>query len=129
MKPVKSITRDRLLTPEEGKRLHEAREAIEQEKPEILARLKSELPGPGSFADLDELRTLVRSLHAAREAGGVSREELAARTQLEVQAIVALEEGLELNPPLSLLSRYAAALGQRLHMGLVLAEQPQHAGA
>lgn len=123
------MTRDRFLTPEEGERLRAVREAVEREKPEIVARLKNQLAGPGSFADLDELRTLVRSLRAGREAAGLSREQLADRAQLDAALVADLEEQRDINPPLSVLSRYAAALGQRLHMGLVLAERQDHAPA
>lgn len=129
MTEPKRIIRDRFLTPEEGDRLRAVREAIEAEKPRILEHLRGGLPGPGSFADLEELRVLVRSLRAAREAVGLSREELAARAQLDLALVVDLEEQRDINPSLSALSRYAAAVGQRLHMGLVLAEQPDHVPA
>lgn len=97
------IVRDRYLTPEEGERLSEVRQAIERETPEINARLEEHLAGPGSFADLEELRTLVRSLKAGREAARLSHEALAARAQLDVAIIIDLEEQRNINPPLLVL--------------------------
>jgi len=58
------------------------------------------------------------ALRAERERQGLSLTDLAARSGLERSAISKLETGKVLNPNLSTLRRYAAALGKQLTFGV-----------
>jgi ribosome-binding protein aMBF1 (putative translation factor) len=116
------ITRGRRLTPEEVAKYREMREQVEREKDDIARRLKNEAPGPGTWADLHELRSLVQSLRAERERRGLSREEVGSRSGIELRLIEELEEHRELNPQISTLTRFAAAVGRHLMMGLAAGE-------
>jgi DNA-binding XRE family transcriptional regulator len=116
------ITRGRRLTSDEAAKYRTIRQQIEHEKVEIARRLQSEAPGPGSWADLHELRSMVDSLRAERERRGLSRETVAQRAGIKSQQIEHLEEHRDLNPPLSTLTRYAAAVGRHLMMGLAAGE-------
>jgi DNA-binding XRE family transcriptional regulator len=116
------ISRGRRLTPEEAANYRAIREQVEREKAETARRLQIEAPGPGSWADLHELRSLIQSLRAERERRGWSRDEVARRAGLELRQIEALEENRDLNPPLATLTRMAAAVGRHLMMGLAAGE-------
>lgn len=116
------ITRDRRLTPEEAERFRAIRQQIELEKPQIAERLRSGAIGPKSWDDLYELRALIESLRTERERRGLSREAVASLANLESRQIEELEEHRELNPPISVLSRYAAAVGHHLLLELSTAE-------
>jgi hypothetical protein len=94
------------------------REQAEQEKDEMTSYLKSSQPGFHSWEELAEFRALVKSLRAAREAKGLSREVAARIAGLEPQWIADLEERRELNAPVWALSSYATAVGQQLVMAL-----------
>ena len=115
---VQRLIRDRHLTDEEAQRYRTMREAAEHEKDEMSASLKSSPPGFRSWEELAEFRGLVKSLRAAREAKGFSREEVARIAGLHPEWIADLEERRELNAPVWALSSYAAAVGQQLVMAL-----------
>jgi ribosome-binding protein aMBF1 (putative translation factor) len=112
------VTRDRKLTPEEAERYRRIRAQVEAEKPELIRHLQSNPGGPASWEELREYQAIVRSLQAAREARGLSREQAAQLARLSAEQIAAIEELRELNPPVGLLSSYATALGQHLMMAL-----------
>ena len=116
------IIRDRRLTPAEAERFRTIRQQIELEKPEIAERLRSGAAGPKCWDDLYELRALIASLRTERERRGLSREEVAALAKLDARQIEELEEHRELNPPISMLSRFATALGHHLLLELLTAE-------
>jgi DNA-binding XRE family transcriptional regulator len=115
---VQRLIRDRQLTDEEAQRYRIMREEAEREKDEMSEYLKSSPPGFRSWEELAEFRTLVKSLRAAREAKGLSREEAARLAGLQPEWIADLEERRELNAPIWALSSYAAAVGQQLVMAL-----------
>lgn len=119
---VERLVRDRHLTPDEAERYRRLREEAEREKESILAELRSARPGFRSWEELAEFRALVKSLRAAREAKGLSREDVATLGGLEPQWIADLEERRELNAPIWALSSYAAAVGQQLVLALAEAE-------
>jgi hypothetical protein len=118
MANVERLVRDRHLTEEEARRYQHMREEAEREKDEMSAYLKSSPPGFRSWEELAEFRALVKSLRAAREAKGLSREETARIAGLRPEWIADLEERRELNAPVWALSSYAGAVGQQLVMAL-----------
>ncbi len=118
MMDVQRLVRDRHLTDEEAQRYRSMREAAERERDEMSAYLKSSPPGFRSWEELAEFRALVKSLRAARESKGLSREEAAQIAGLQPEWIADLEERRELNAPVWALSSYAAAVGQQLVMAL-----------
>jgi ribosome-binding protein aMBF1 (putative translation factor) len=118
MVDVQRLIRDRHLTEEEAERYRIMREAAESERGEISEYLKSSPPGFRSWEELAEFRALVKSLRAAREAKGLSREEVAQIAGLESTWIADLEERRELNAPVWALSSYASAVGHQLVMAL-----------
>jgi hypothetical protein len=115
---IQRIVRDRHLTAEEAEHYQRLREEAERDKENILAELKTSPPGFRSWEELAEFRALVKSLRAAREAKGLSREEVAHAAGLEPQWITDLEERRELNAPVWALSSYATAVGQQLILAL-----------
>jgi ribosome-binding protein aMBF1 (putative translation factor) len=115
---VQRLVRDRNLTPEEADRYRVMREQAESEKDQMIAYLKSSPPSFHSWEELAEFRALVKSLRAARETKGLSREDVARIARLEPQWIADLEERRELNAPVWALSNYATAVGQQLVMAL-----------
>ena len=115
---VQRLVRDRYLTEEEAQRYRLMRAEAEREKEEMSAYLKATPPGFRGWEELAEFRALVKSLRAARETKGLSREEVARIAGLQPQWIADLEERRELNAPVWALSSYAAAVGQQLVMAL-----------
>ncbi len=111
---MKRIARDRRLTPEEAAKYAAIREEIEQEKPEINARIrkrmaskrKAEVPRPGD-------QTLGQRIRAAREALGESQVSLAASAGIS-QGYLSQLEANEREPTLSIAARLAGALGVSL---------------
>lgn len=63
-------------------------------------------------------RKLLRDLAAQREAGGLTRTVVAAKTGTSESAVARLEKG-ETDVKLSTVGRYAAALGKRLEWSIV----------
>jgi len=115
---VQRLIRDRHLTPDEAERYLRVREEAERDKENILAELKSSASGFRSWEELAEFRSLVKSLRAAREAKGLSRDQVAQSSGLKPEWIADLEERRELNAPVWALSNYAAAVGQQLVLAL-----------
>lgn len=118
MANVQRLQRERHLTAEEADRYRKMREEAECEREELSAYLKSSPPGFRSWEELAEFRGLVKSLRAARESKGLSREDAARLAGLQPEWIADLEERRELNAPVWALSSYAAAVGQQLVMAL-----------
>lgn len=115
---VQRLVRDRYLTVEEAAGYREMREAAESERAELSDYLKSSPPGFRSWEELADFCALVKSLRAAREAKGLTREEVAQVAGLQPQWVADLEERRELNAPVWALSSYAEAVGQHLVMAL-----------
>jgi Helix-turn-helix domain len=118
MTNIQRLVRDRHLTEEEAQRYRSTREEAERERDDLSAYLKSSPPGFRSWEELAEFRALVKSLRAARESKGLSREEVARLAGLQPEWIADLEERRELNAPVWALSSYAVAVGQQLVMAL-----------
>ncbi len=63
-------------------------------------------------------RAIVASLRAERERLGLGLADIAERTGIEREALHRLEIGLDKNPTVSTLERYAAAMGKRITMAV-----------
>jgi DNA-binding XRE family transcriptional regulator len=114
---MKRITRDRRLTPEEAAKYKEVREQVAEELPELIDRHHKRM------AVRDELAELLRQLKAAREAKGVSLADMMKLTGMDRSALSKLETGQRPNPTVETLARYAEAVGKRLVVSLVGAEE------
>jgi hypothetical protein len=115
---VQRLVRDRHLTPEEAERYRQMREEAERDKENILGELRTSPVGFRSWEELAEFRALIKSLRTAREAKGLTREQVAQTAGLEPKWITDLEERREFNAPVWALSSYAAAVGQQLVLAL-----------
>ena len=108
---MKRITRDRHLTREEAGKYDAVREEIEQEKPEINARIRRRMAAKRKAeADRWGTQTLGRRIRAAREALGESQVSLAASAGISQGYLSQLETD-EREPTLSIAARLAEALG------------------
>jgi hypothetical protein len=124
---IKSVIRDRRLTPEEVAKYRELREQIASDKPALLAR--GQAIRDNRQAQLDELRqTLLTSqadldvifqlLRAEREVQGLSLADIKDRCGMDRQAISRLENEGSPNATINTLQRYADALGKRILVAL-----------
>jgi ribosome-binding protein aMBF1 (putative translation factor) len=107
----------RTQTPEYRAREAADREALDREQRETgrIATVKGSL----APADLDRLREFLGSLRRERESLGLSLSDLAERTGIDKAALSRLENGLQVNPTLATLTRYARALDKQLAWSLV----------
>ena len=108
---MKRITRDRHLTPEEAAKYNAIREEIEQEKPEIDARIRKRMAGKRKAeAGRSGVQTLGQRIRAAREALGESQVNVAAAAGISQGYLSQLETD-EREPTLSIAASLARALG------------------
>ncbi len=68
--------------------------------------------------DPETLTEIGGALRQARESAGLSLAEICLRSGIDSPALSRLENGLNPNPTLATLSRYAQALGKRIHWSL-----------
>lgn len=68
--------------------------------------------------DPETLAEIGGALREARERAGLSLAEITSRSGIDAPALSRLENGLNPNPTLATLSRYAEALGKRIHWSL-----------
>lgn len=101
-------------SPEEVQRLADIRERFQRERPtaEELA-VSGEYGPPIPQSDYWDFVEMLVELRAAREAAGLSREELAERMSIDLDYLAQLEAG-RTSLDLSMLRRYAAALGKQI---------------
>lgn len=109
---MKRITRNRPLNAAEIEKYDSIRKKIDQELPELLAQFRERL------APLEELPQLLKELKAAREAQGLSLQDITDLTDMDPSALSKLESGQRTNPTVETLVRYARAVGKRLVVGL-----------
>ncbi|HEY7126871.1 MAG TPA: helix-turn-helix transcriptional regulator [Ktedonobacterales bacterium] len=83
----------------------------------IAERAKTDPEFPARVEARVRKRLLIHALAAKREELGISQKELAKRLEMTPAAVARLERG-EADPKLSLLTRFAAALGQELELRL-----------
>lgn len=115
---AKSVQQKVERSPEEMTRLRELRERYQREKPSI-----ADLEAQGAeFTTLGEvvlLRNLADELRKERERQGLSRERLAERLHLSVEALAGAEAGTVGKLTLGMLFRIAHALGKQINCSLV----------
>lgn len=111
---MKRIARDRHLTAEEAAKYNEIREKIEEEKPEINARIRKRTAAKRKAeAGRSGVQTLGQRIRAAREALGESQVNLAAAAGIS-QGYLSQLEADEREPTLSIAAGLARALGMSL---------------
>lgn len=86
---------------------------IEREDYDRVARLRDAGPPDRAF------RSLITELRTARERQGLSLEDVAARSGMDRAAIHKIEIGVNKNPTVTTLIRYAEALGQHIEWHVV----------
>lgn len=107
-------------TPEEKARIKAVRERFQREKPsleELVA--SSEYAPPIKQADYWELMKTAAALKQAREEAGISLRQMAERMSMDVAALSRLENGVNSNPTIETLFRYAHSLGKNVLVQLV----------
>jgi DNA-binding XRE family transcriptional regulator len=106
-------------TPEDRARHKAIREKFQRERPTMEQLLASgEYIGPIPQGTYHELRLALHELRKVREAAGLSLADVAERSGIDKAALSRLENGVQANPTVETLARYAAALGKRLRWTL-----------
>jgi ribosome-binding protein aMBF1 (putative translation factor) len=77
-------------------------------------------------ADATRMLKFIASLKREREAQGLTLEQLAERSAVDVEVLTRLEAGQSFNPTISVLFRIARALGNTLALGLDASSDPSH---
>ncbi len=107
---MKRVTRERHLTPEEAAKYKGIRNEIEGEKPEINARIRTQMAAKRKAeAQQSGDQTLGQRIRAAREAIGESQVNVAASAGISQGYLSQLEQD-EREPTLSIAARLAQAL-------------------
>lgn len=111
---MKRIVRDRHLTPDEAAKYDAIREQIEQEKPEINARIRAQLAARRkATATRAGVPTLGQKLRSARKARNQTQVQIAAAAGISQGYLSQLEQD-EREPTLSIAARLAGVLGVSL---------------
>ena len=107
---MKRITRDQHLTKEEPAKCNAIQEEIEQEKPEINARMRKQIAAKrNADRSPSAAQTFVQRIRAAREALGESQVSVAAAAGISQGYLSQLEQHVR-KPTLSIAARLARAL-------------------
>jgi ribosome-binding protein aMBF1 (putative translation factor) len=111
----KRIHRKIKRTPEEKKRIEGVRQRFQSERPtpdELLASGEvTEFVPLGEYLDI---REAVHALKRERERKGLSLATIAERSKMDKAAISRLENGLQANPTVATLYRYASAIDAQI---------------
>ncbi len=108
------VSRNRRLTPEEAAEYNAVREQVEQEKPEINARIRARMAEKRrADAGRSGTQTLGQRIRAARDQLGESQVNLATAAGISQGYLSQLEQD-EREPTLSIAARLARALGLSL---------------
>ena len=111
---MKRMSRNRRLTPEEVESDRQVRALIEQEKPEIDARIRQHMANlRQTKAASQEGLTLGQRIQAAREARNLSQPSLAAAASISQGYLSQMEQD-ERQPSLAIAARVAEALALSL---------------
>jgi DNA-binding XRE family transcriptional regulator len=111
---MKHVRRNRRLTPEEAAKYREVRRQIEQEKPEINARIRARMAQKRKAAGARSgHQTLGQRIRATREARAQSQVNLASAAGISQGYLSQLEQD-EREPTLSIAARLARALDMSL---------------
>jgi predicted XRE-type DNA-binding protein len=105
---ISGKTRDRYLTPEEAAKYRIIREQIEEEKPQINARIKDQLEAAST------VQRVFQQLKPVREAQGLSLRDIQDLTGIDASSLSKLERGERENFTVDTLVRYAQALGKQV---------------
>lgn len=107
-------------TPEEKARLKAIRERFQKKKPSLDELVASgEYTPPIRQSEYWELMKTAAALKKAREEAGISLRQMARRMSMDVAALSRLENGVNSNPTLETLFRYANSLGKKVLVQLV----------
>jgi len=91
------------------------REQFQRERPALKDLVESgDAPPAIPFGLYLDLRGALLEMKRQREASGISLADLAERTGMDKGALSRLENGVQDNPTIVTLMRYAAALGKKL---------------
>lgn len=102
-------------TPEEREALQRIRERFQSQRPSMEELLAT--GDVSEFVPLGEylsIRSTLLALQEQRERKGLSIATVAERSGIDESAIRGLESGLQPNPTVDALSRYAAAVGAKI---------------
>jgi DNA-binding XRE family transcriptional regulator len=112
---AKRIHRKIERNPEQRRRLQGIRDRFQRERPspeDLLARGDAtEFVSLGEYLDL---RAAVLALKKRREQMGLSLADVARRSGMDRAAISRLENGIQVNPTVGTLYRYASAIGAQI---------------
>ena len=112
---AKRIHRKIERNPDQRRRLQEIRGRFQQERPgaeDLLARGDAtEFVSLGEYLDL---QAAVLALKKRREQMGLSLADVAKRSGMDRAAISRLENGIQVNPTVGTLYRYASAIGAQI---------------
>lgn len=107
-------------TPEEKARLKAIRERFQKEKPSLDELVASgEYAPPIRQSEYWELMKTAAALKKAREEAGISLRQMAQRMSMDIAALGRLENGVNSNPTIETLFRYANSLGKKVLVQLV----------
>jgi predicted transcriptional regulator len=118
------IHRPRVQTPEQETAERALRERFQNEKPTLQDLVeRGDVTQVFTMGEYWELRKTFAALKAVREQQGLSITDLAERTGIDRAMISRLENGQIDNPTVATMTRYAKALGKRVVVSLVDAQQ------
>ncbi len=115
----RSVHRKIAWTAEDRARHKAIREKFQSERPTPEQLLASgDYIGPLPHRVILDLLQALAELKSARTAAGLSLADVADRSGIDKAALSRLENGVQANPTVETLARYAAALGKRLRWSL-----------
>ncbi len=121
-KPTRSH-RPRVQTPEQEAAEQAIRERFQEERPALQDLVdRGDIAAIFTMGEYWELRKTFAALKALREHQGLSISDMAERTGMDRAMISRLENGQVDNPTVATMTRYAKALGKRVVVSLVDAE-------
>lgn len=118
------IHRPRVQTPEQKAAEQAIRERFQHDKPSLQDLVDGgDIDQVYSMGEYWELRKTFSALKSLREQQGLSISDMAERTGMDRAMISRLENGQLDNPTLATVGRYAKALGKRVVVNFVNAEE------
>ena len=123
-KKAQRIHRPRTQTPEQEANELVLRQRFQQEKPSLQDLVeRGDIGQVFTMREYWELCRTFAGLKALREQQGLSISDLAERTGMDRAMISRLENGQIDNPTIATVARYATALGKRVVVSLVDAQE------
>src|SRR5439155_5490727 len=117
------IHRPRVQTPEQQATEQAIRERFQRDKPSLQDLVDGgDIDQVYSMGEYWELRKAFSALKSLREQQGLSISDMAERTGMDRAMISRLENGQVDNPTVATMTRYGKALGKRVVVSLVDAE-------